>query len=143
MPASANLVRRPAHPITILRDAVLWCRASRIPVRLGEHFGVIRAPGHRGSSERWVRDPEFAGVNPIGAAILHAQPDATIQSVAAAEALAAPIVWVFGLQDAIEQADPERRSTDPEQRALYAAGFEAGTIYREQFIRTGFAAVPS
>lgn len=142
MSAAQQIRRSPAHPITILRDAVLWCRASKIPVRLGDHFGVIRMPPRSGA-RRWERDPDFAGVNPIGAAILHAQPDATIQSVAAAEALHAPIVWVFGVQDALNQADAERRSPEPEQRALYAAGLEAGTRYREEFLRAGFASVRS
>lgn len=121
---------QPSHPITLIRAAVLWARAANIPVRLGR-WGVMTA--FENGAIHWKRDPAARAVDPIGCAILHAQPEATEPYAAAAEALSAPAAWVHGLQQSLDHESPSTSWTESIQRRLYAAGYTAGVQYRVEF----------
>lgn len=139
MPAVAvHPVKQQKHPILIIRAAVRWALAAGHPVRLGS-WGV-----HCVSSlqrDRWAIDPTATGIDPVGAAILHAQPEETEPYAAAAAALNAPEPWVHGFIDALEGEAQGRRWTESIHRAQYAAGFEGGTLYRDTYLRRARAAV--
>lgn len=126
-------IPQPQHPVVILRAAVIWARAAGIRVRLGS-FGVICISAK--AAIRWERDPVASGVCPLGAAILHAQPQATIFAAAAAEAICAPRAWLEGYQAGFDREDLPEVWAAPINRRLALAGFEAGSRYREEFIRT-------
>jgi len=132
MPTPAIRPSKP-HPILVLRAAVEWARARQVPVRLGVAWGVHCVSSHDGS--RWEMEPAARAVDPIGAAILERQPMATERYAAAAEALSAPAAWIHGLQEALDDEHASESWGESIHRALYAAGREAGELYRRDFTR--------
>jgi hypothetical protein len=126
------------HPVTLVRAAVLWCRASGISVRLGSR-GVICTSQH--ARTRWERDPDAHGVCPIGAALINYQPEATDPEEAAAECLFAPVAWVRVFEAALNHEDIPEEWAGASDRLLRAAAYEAGVRFREEFIRTRPAVV--
>lgn len=138
MPAPAIRPPKP-HPILVLRAAVEWARARGIAVRLGVPWGVQCVSSHDGY--RWEMEPGARAVDPIGAAILERQPMATEPYAAAAEALSAPAAWIHGLQEALDDEEPSTSWGESVHRALYAAGREAGVLYRADFTRHHMRAV--
>ncbi len=132
MPASAHHETPTPHPVSLIRAAVLWCRASGIPVRLGD-WGVHCVSSH--ARDRWERDPRASGVSVLGAALLNYQPEATELRAAAAECLFAPGAWIDAFESGLSHEEmPQAWATALDKR-LRAAGYEAGCRYREEFIR--------
>lgn len=120
------------HPVILLRAAVLWCRASNIPVRLGDH-GVHCVSQH--AVDRWERDPRASGVSVLGAALLNYQPEATELRAAAAECLFAPGAWIDAFEAGLSHEEMPHAWETASDKRLRAAGYEAGVRYREEFIR--------
>jgi hypothetical protein len=129
---SANAQRFESHPIELIRSAVLWIRAAKIPVHLGR-LGV-RCVSKR-PREPWEKEPDARFIDPLGSVLLHAQPPAADDPhEALAEALFAPVEWVRAFAAGLElQAMPDEWITALDHRVRISA-YEQGLRYREEFL---------
>lgn len=132
MPEIVHAVPQRPHPIIVVREAVKWARAAGHRVRLGA-WGIHCVS--QVAAERWAVDPHADGIDPVAAAVLHYQPESTAIYEAASMALGAPLPWIHGLVDALDKTPAARRWAETIHRAMYAAGYEAGVLYRQDFIR--------
>lgn len=133
MSAHAHHESPTAHPVTLIRAAVVWCRASGIPVRLsskgrGVHCVSQQAP-------KWARDSRFSAVDPVGAAVLNYQPESIDPVEAAAECLFAPRWWIEAFEAGLNREDFAPTWAKASDRVHRAKAYEAGLRYRADFIR--------
>lgn len=144
MPARAQNVRKEKptpHPVTLIRAAVLWCRASGVAVRLGIAGAGWGVHCVNQTKPKWERDPRSSGVNPLGAALLNYQPEAGETFAAAAECLFAPEYWIRAFEAGLNREEFVTAWSEASDRELRAAAYEAGIRYREELIRTRPAVV--
>jgi hypothetical protein len=136
MPAIQRSAPQHPLPIEVITDAVAYCRAQGISVRIGSP-GVhcISTLGDR----RWEVDPSErdGAIDPIGAVLLVEQPPGCDLPDAARLALDVPKAWVAGLQDGmlLELRDPDWMASP--KRAIYEHGRESGTLLRIHVLSTG------
>lgn len=113
--------------VTILREALEWARTMRIRVIPAAHPVECVSSF---ASVRWVRRDPDAVIDPIGAAILRAQPHATELPDAAAEALNSTIPCCEGLADGLAGEPPSKSWVGSHVSRLYYPGYVAGTELR-------------
>lgn len=135
MPAQSAKQERPmAHPVVLIRAAIVWAHASNIPVRLGSSGWSVYCVSQQ--SPKWAMYPRASGVCPLGAAILHYQPEAEDPYEAAAECLHAPPWWILAFEAGLNREDFLTEWAAGPDRAHRAEAYEQGIRYRESFIRT-------
>lgn len=81
-----------ASPLTAIREAVAWARRLGLFVRPVVEFHGVECTSTLGEAP-WVLARELGGLDPIGAAILKAQPLQTDLDRAAAEALGGSVPY--------------------------------------------------
>lgn len=122
------------HPVAMMRAAVLWARAKGLRVGLWKRldaFGVHCVSAH---GDRWAPDPRDGVIDPIGAAILHAQPDTDDPIVAAYEALVATDTWIAGFVAGLYREDGDPAHASAADRRVYLAAYEQGLRYRSEIL---------
>ena len=136
MPAPAHQTA-PQHPIEIIRAAVLIQRANGVYVRIGS-LGV-----HCTSQQPpcWERDPREKGISPLGAALLeHSYAPPIEPHEALAVLFDAPVLFVDGMADGMERAEPDKaRVGSLLSGRQYIGGWEIGYRFREELLRGGFS----
>jgi hypothetical protein len=138
MSAPAEATAGAVHPVHAVRAAVEWSRGRGLRIRLVEEFGVVCISTH---APRWEVDPSVTGPNPVGAAILMAQPECSDLDEAAALALGVPLAWVEGLAAGVARAEPSKTWATSVARHMYLGGFEAGLFVRSWLMRAGATSV--
>ena len=115
-------------PADKIRAAIAEMERRQIRILQGER-GVL--PGLL--SGDWVMDPKRRplGVSPLGAVLLHLQPDASRQDIAdhAAQALGVGIAWVEGFADGFDGESSSYYLGGLERRQ-YHWGLETGFLIR-------------
>jgi len=123
------------HPVTLIETAVLWARASGIHVRIGSrgvHCSSLATP-------RWTKDPQSRGIDPVGAALLHYQPEGDDPEEAAAECLFATVEYIRAFEVGLAHENFDDAWASAADKMLRMAAYEHGLRFREKFLRMGLA----
>lgn len=139
MPRLIVSERTGPHPIEIIRDAVRAVRAQGIAVVPGD-LGV-HCTGSAGLVT-WERDRDRV-VSPMGAVLLHVQPQAADTEKALALALDAPEAWLYGFEAGVSRTPPADAWAALPNARLFLAAYKQGIEYRgELFGRPQLGSVP-
>jgi hypothetical protein len=114
----------------VIAEAVAWGAVEGIPLKLNNltGHGVVCTSTH--GRVLWERDRRQPGCDPIGMAILKAQPQATLIPEAAAEALGVSIPNAEGLAEGLAALEPSTAWDRSIVRHRFLAGYEAGVLLR-------------
>jgi hypothetical protein len=104
-------------------------------------YGVLCHSSH--ARNRWGKDPRARGVNPIGAVVIAAQPEATDPDNAAMMALGVSAAWLEGFAAGVTKQEPETKWSRHIARHIYREGFVTGGEVRAQLRRRALRVVES
>lgn len=115
--------------LDMIRAAVVAAEDKGIRILHGD-WGVLQGQ----LSGEWVVDPgrrPHMGVSPLGAVVLHYQPDARRNEMPdpAAEALGVGLAWAAGFADGFD-SEATGYYLGSADRGLYLSGMEAGMEFR-------------